>query len=132
MKNFFLVIPTRDRIGFLSNLLLDLNAFASYISQVVIVDQSIEDYTINVDVALAPVNTNKNTVALYPNDFCDVLKISDVKGVKSVSITDVAGRLVKTMKPAAELNVSELKAGLYIVTINMEDGSSKTIKAIKK
>ena len=60
------------------------------------------------------------------------MKISDVKGVKSVSITDVAGRLVKTMKPAAELNVSELKAGLYIVTINMEDGSSKTIKAIKK
>ena len=52
--------------------------------------------------------------------------------MKSVSITDVAGRLVKTMKPATELNVSELKAGLYIVTINMEDGSSKTIKAIKK
>ncbi|CAM2836956.1 Glycosyltransferase, GT2 family [Flavobacterium succinicans] len=49
MKNFFLVIPTRDRIGFLSNLLLDLNAFASYISQVVIVDQSIEDYTINLE-----------------------------------------------------------------------------------
>lgn len=45
MKNFFLVIPTRDRIGFLSDLLLDLNAFAPYISQVVIVDQSIEEYT---------------------------------------------------------------------------------------
>lgn len=45
MKNFFLVIPTRDRIDFLSNLLLDLNAFAPYISQVVIVDQSIEDPT---------------------------------------------------------------------------------------
>ncbi|HEU4790435.1 MAG TPA: glycosyltransferase [Flavobacterium sp.] len=40
MKNFFLVIPTRDRIDFLSNLLLDLNAFEAYISQVVIVDQS--------------------------------------------------------------------------------------------
>lgn len=42
MKNFFLVIPTRDRIDFLSNLLLDLNAFEQYISQVVIVDQSQE------------------------------------------------------------------------------------------
>ncbi|MEM0575261.1 glycosyltransferase family 2 protein [Flavobacterium polysaccharolyticum] len=49
MKNFFLVIPTRDRIGFLSNLLLDLNAFAPYISQVVIVDQSVEDYTTNLE-----------------------------------------------------------------------------------
>lgn len=49
MKNFFLVIPTRDRIGFLSNLLLDLNAFAPYISQVVIVDQSVEDCTTNLE-----------------------------------------------------------------------------------
>lgn len=49
MKNFFLVIPTRDRIGFLSNLLLDLNAFAPYISQVVVVDQSVEDYTTNIE-----------------------------------------------------------------------------------
>lgn len=49
MKNFFLVIPTRDRIGFLSNLLIDLNAFAPYISQVVIVDQSIENYNTNLE-----------------------------------------------------------------------------------
>lgn len=40
MKNFFLVIPTRDRIDFLSNLLLDLNAFEKHIARVVIVDQS--------------------------------------------------------------------------------------------
>lgn len=40
MKNFFLVIPTRDRLECLSNLLLDLNAFEKYISQVIIVDQS--------------------------------------------------------------------------------------------
>ncbi|WP_300977081.1 hypothetical protein [Flavobacterium sp.] len=49
MKNFFLVIPTRDRIGCLSDLLLDLNAFAPYISQVVIVDQSVEDYTASIE-----------------------------------------------------------------------------------
>ena len=40
MKNFFIVIPTRDRLECLSNLLLDLNAFEQYISQVIIVDQS--------------------------------------------------------------------------------------------
>lgn len=40
MKNFFLVIPTRDRLECLSNLLLDLNAFQEHISQVIIVDQS--------------------------------------------------------------------------------------------
>ncbi|WP_179005941.1 glycosyltransferase family 2 protein [Winogradskyella forsetii] len=40
MNNFFLVIPTRERLECLSNLLRDLNAFSSCISQVVIVDQS--------------------------------------------------------------------------------------------
>ena len=40
MKNFFLVIPTRDRLTYLSDLLLDLNAFKEYISQVIIIDQS--------------------------------------------------------------------------------------------
>lgn len=81
---------------------------------------------------LAVSDNVKSKVSVYPNPFSDVLKISDVKGVKSVSINDVSGRLVKTMEASAELNVSDLKTGLYIVTLNMEDGSSKTIKAIKK
>lgn len=40
MKNFFLVIPTRDRFEYLSNLMIDLNAFSKYISTVIVVDQS--------------------------------------------------------------------------------------------
>ena len=43
MNNFFLVIPTRNRLDYLSNLLLDLNAFKNNISQVVIIDQSHND-----------------------------------------------------------------------------------------
>ncbi len=43
MKNFFLVIPTRDRLEYLSNLLIDLNAFEKYISKVIIIDQSQEN-----------------------------------------------------------------------------------------
>lgn len=92
----------------------------------------VEDYTIDYTQFLAASDVSKASVSVYPNPFSDVLKISDVKGVKSVSISDVAGRLVKTMKASAELNVSDLKTGLYMVTLNMEDGSSKTIKAIKK
>jgi GT2 family glycosyltransferase len=54
MKNFFLVIPTRDRVAYLSNLLLDLNAFSNYISQVIIVDQSQVD--IESDINKLPLN----------------------------------------------------------------------------
>ncbi|WP_394775084.1 glycosyltransferase family 2 protein [Flavobacterium sp.] len=56
MKNFFLVIPTRDRLECLSDLLLDLNAFEKSISQVIIVDQSQLD--IQADIEKLPLNYN--------------------------------------------------------------------------
>ena len=81
---------------------------------------------------MAVSDVNKTGISVYPNPFVDVLKISDVKGVKSVSVNDISGREVKSLAPSAELNLSSLKAGLYIVNLKMEDGSVKTFKAIKK
>ena len=92
----------------------------------------VEDYTLDYQDALAVSDVNKNSVSVYPNPFTDVLKISDVKGVKSVSVNDISGRQVKTLAPSAELNLSSLKSGLYIVNLQMEDGSVKSFKAIKK
>ena len=93
----------------------------------------VEDYTVNVDVSAATSNVgNQSKVSIYPNPFQDVLKISEVKGVKSISVSDVSGRQVKNLKPSAELNLSDLKTGLYIVTLKMEDGTVQSFKAIKK
>jgi hypothetical protein len=93
----------------------------------------VEDYTLNIAApTMAVSDINKSGISVFPNPFTDVLKISDVKGVKSVSINDVSGREVKSLAPSAELNLSSLKAGLYIVSLKMEDGSVKTFKAIKK
>ncbi len=93
----------------------------------------IKDYSINYkDSTLAVGNATNTTLSLYPNPFKDILKISDVKGVKSISVSDTSGRMVKTLAPNAELNLSELKAGLYIVNLQMQDGTIKTVKAIKK
>ena len=92
----------------------------------------VEDYTIDYKQFMAVSDVNKKLVSVYPNPFTDVLNISDVKGVKSISVNDISGREVKTLAPAAELNLSNLKAGLYIVNLKMEDGSVKSFKAIKK
>lgn len=81
---------------------------------------------------LAATDVTRADLAVYPNPFKDVLNISDVKGVKSISISDVTGRQVKSVKATSEIQVSELKTGLYIVTLHMEDGTVKSIKAIKK
>lgn len=92
----------------------------------------VEDYTINIKEFLGVNDISKGNISVYPNPFTDVLKISDVKGVKSVSVNDISGREVKSLAPSAELNLSTLQAGLYIVNLKMEDGSVKSFKAIKK
>ncbi len=83
--------------------------------------------------ATSDVKANKNTIKLYPNPFSDVLNISDASNVKSVSISDISGRLVRVIdNPASALQLGELRQGMYLVTLNMKDGSKQTIKTIKK
>jgi hypothetical protein len=75
----------------------------------------------------------KNEIKAYPNPFADVLNISDISKVKSISVVDLAGRIVKTIdNPSSALQLGDLKQGMYLVTLNMKDGSKQTIKAIKK
>lgn len=77
--------------------------------------------------------SNKISVKAYPNPFTDLLTISDVKDVKSIMISDMSGKIVKTIqKPESTLRLGDLNAGMYLVILNMNDGSRQTIKAIKK
>jgi hypothetical protein len=91
----------------------------------------VEDYTLNIG-DLAVNNVNKNALSIYPNPFHDILKISDIADVKSISVMDMSGRQVKSLNPATELNLSSLNSGMYIVNLNMKDGSVKSLKAIKQ
>ncbi|MGG5210327.1 T9SS type A sorting domain-containing protein [Chryseobacterium sp. MIQD13] len=79
------------------------------------------------------VGSNGKGLKAYPNPFADVLNISDISNVKSISIIDLAGRVVKIIdNPSSALQLGDLKQGMYLVTLNMKDGSKQTIKAIKK
>lgn len=85
------------------------------------------------NLATAETSVKKNEIKIYPNPFKDVLYIADAKDIRSVSVTDVSGRVVKTMEnPGKELNLSELNAGVYLVNITFRDGSQSSAKAIKK
>ncbi|WP_294297775.1 fibronectin type III domain-containing protein [uncultured Chryseobacterium sp.] len=93
------------------------------------------DFKFEVASALATAETsvNKNEIKVYPNPFTDVLYIAQTKGVRSVSVADVSGRVVKTIEnPGNELHLGELNSGLYLVTVTYSDGTSSTAKAIKK
>ena len=66
--------------------------------------------------------------AIYPNPATDVLKILNTSGNQSVTIYSIDGKVVKRIEVSdeAEINVSDLKAGLYIIGVGNE--FSKFIK----
>lgn len=85
------------------------------------------------NLSTSEVGKTKNEIKVYPNPFSDILNISDVSKVKSVQIIDVAGRVVKTIDiPSSVLQLGDLKQGMYLVVMNMKDGTTQTVKTIKK
>lgn len=96
-------------------------------------DFFIDNFSITSTLSTVENSLDRNKIQAYPNPFVDVLNISDIKNVKSIAVTDIAGRLVKTFeKPGNILHLRELNAGVYLVVLNMNDGTKQTIKAIKK
>ncbi|KFC19626.1 GEVED domain-containing protein [Chryseobacterium sp. FH1] len=93
-----------------------------------------EDYTLDVlaDGTLATTEIGKSKVSVYPNPFTDILNVSNVKGVKSISVLDTTGRRVKSISASSAIDLSNLNSGLYIVNLQIEDGSVKSFKVIKK
>ena len=83
--------------------------------------------------ATSEVDANKKKLMIHPNPFKDVLYISEIEKVTSVSVSDVSGRVVRTIdNPSKEIDLSLLNSGLYLVTLRLKDGTQYTVKAIKK
>lgn len=70
--------------------------------------------------------------SLYPNPTSDVLNISSKNGLemKEIKITDLSGRIVKTLNNTTTINVYDLSAGTYLIDITTNQGkaSSKFVK----
>lgn len=78
-------------------------------------------------------NIKINEIKIYPNPFKDVITISDVKNSEVVKVTDVSGRIVKTIiKSPSEINLNDLKSGAYFLSIQSKDGKNQTFKVIKE
>lgn len=74
-----------------------------------------------------------DAVKIYPNPFKDIISMSDLKNVDLLTVVDVSGRLVKTIvKPLSEINLSDLKSGVYFVNIQSKDEKSQSFKIIKE
>lgn len=94
----------------------------------------VDNFTVeNAQLSTSEVNSQVKKASVHPNPFKDILYISEAKDVKSVTVTDTAGRTVKTMEGSvSELDLSRLNSGLYFVTLYFKDGTHSIVKAIKK
>ncbi|SMC51820.1 T9SS-dependent choice-of-anchor J family protein [Moheibacter sediminis] len=122
---------------------LDLSDFAGQIVYVAfrhhdVTDQdwlSIDDVSVEAETLMAVSDLNKNVSAVYPNPVIDNFNINLSSKFNAsnvfVTITDLAGRTVKTFGAADSYNVSELPKGVYVVKIT--DGqNTETKKIVKK
>ncbi|WP_084220950.1 fibronectin type III domain-containing protein [Chryseobacterium sp. StRB126] len=132
---------TATSTSVLNNYSLDITGVPAGVTKLVFKHTGSEAYSLLIDdfvYQLGSLSTSettlaKNEIKAYPNPFTDVLNISDASKVKSVSIVDAAGRLVKTIdNPSSELHLADLKQGMYLIVLQMKDGSKQVVKSIKR
>lgn len=73
-------------------------------------------------------------LSVYPNPASDVVNIAGAD-INKVTFADVNGRTVKSLNvnsSQATIGVSDLSAGVYMMTIETADGASTTKKLLKK
>lgn len=75
-----------------------------------------------------------NSFSLYPNPTTSILNISNNNNfdIKNISVVDINGRVIKNQEGSlTQINVSDLNAGVYFVTIEAAEGKT-TKKFIKQ
>lgn len=94
---------------------------------------AVDDFKVEGTV-LATTSFVKNNFAVSPNPASDVININKTSTVAmtSATITDINGRVVKAVNTeVAQINISDLTAGVYMLNIVTAKGSGTT-KIVKK
>ncbi|MCR6642411.1 MAG: T9SS type A sorting domain-containing protein [Sporocytophaga sp.] len=66
--------------------------------------------------------TSESVLSLYPNPAADVINISTERTIRTVTATNTVGVAKDLAVEGNQINVSELPSGLYIITVNTEEG----------
>lgn len=95
----------------------------------------VENYRINVQAAASVNDFFAKNISIYPNPTAGIFNLtSTTVAIQSVKLTDLNGRVVKNMNVNSlsdtEVNISDLTAGMYFVTVQTDlgIGSAKVVK----
>lgn len=80
-------------------------------------------------VSVDEVDLDHNETALYPNPVKDVLYVNET--VRTLTITDLNGRILAVMRDVKEVDMSRYPNGLYLITTENENGIIETKKIVK-
>lgn len=131
---------TLSGVNTLTQRTLDISAFAGQSSVYFAIRhfESTDQFTMEIDDIEIVTGTLSNeqffadNFNMYPNPVNDILNITSKNNVaiNSITITDLAGRVVKSLGNVSNINVSELASGTYLIDITTDNGkaSSKFIK----
>ena len=88
-----------------------------------------------IDTNLAVNENSGNLAKIYPNPVKDIINISNKEELDNVMIYSVSGQLQmqeKVSGKSAQLDLSKLAAGIYLVKISDKSSKIQTVKVIKK
>jgi len=93
----------------------------------------IDNIKIN-DEVLAVNDVKKANIRLYPNPVKDILKLNLPNGEKisAIEVYNTAGQKVSEFKDVQEINLSQLKSGVYIINLKNGKGQIYSSKIIKE
>ena len=93
----------------------------------------IDNLKIN-DEVMAVNDTAKGNITLYPNPVKDILKLNLPNGEKisTIEVYNTLGQKVSDFRNVEEINLKQLKAGVYIINLKNNKGKTYTSKIIKQ
>lgn len=95
-------------------------------------------YIDNVSVVRQTLSTdqqNEGSFSIFPSPADNVVTIQSTKMISSFQLFSLTGGLIEFSREAfveRKLDISGLKAGMYILTVQFEDGSTSTRKVVKR
>lgn len=90
-----------------------------------------EDYTLNVQENLGIGDFDKTNFKLYPNPTNNIVNLVTDLEIQDVKIYNQLGQFIASQK-TAQIDLSNVSSGMYIIQINFKNGQTAKQKVVKK